>query len=49
MGGGPVPTRLGDDFNCSMQLAGMDLFINIHALPCTCYTNIISFYMHDCW
>jgi len=44
----PVPTRLGDDFNCLMQLAGMDLFINIHALPSTWHGNIISFYMHDC-
>jgi len=42
----PVPTWLGDNFNClmMMQLAGMDLFINIHALPCTCYTNNLFLY-----
>jgi len=42
----PVPTWLGDNFNCLMimQLAGMDLFVNIHALPCTCYTNNLFLY-----
>jgi len=41
----PVPTWLGDDFNClmMMQLAGMDLFLNIHALPCTCTNNLFLY------